>query len=130
MRNILHELHAESEPYFFMEIVGVSDNLHPVLPDNRFSSAEFVFGIGATLLHYLILEPRDSANRPKVAIAPELHELVKAKMLAQDAKFREMLQSIKWTIENESTIEVLSSGRPMETVRVNYVIPICRTAAS
>lgn len=94
-------------------------NIDLVLPYNRFGSAEFVHAIGATLFHYLALEPRGPMNRSKVAIAPELHELVKAKMLAQDAKFRGMLQSIKWKIDDESTIEVLSSGRPLETVRTN-----------
>ncbi|KAF5321499.1 hypothetical protein D9619_000349 [Psilocybe cf. subviscida] len=102
IRNILHELHAE------------------ILPDNRFSSGSFVSWLGTGLLHYLVLEPRGLANQTELAIAPELHELVKAKMLAQDAKFREMLQSIKWTIEDESTIEVLSSGRPLET----YIFPL------
>jgi hypothetical protein len=81
--------------------------------------------IGAVLLHYLALEPREPADRSKVAIAPELHDLVKAKILAQDAKYRGMLQSIKWTIEDESTIEVLSSGRPLETVRINnHSVPV------
>lgn len=122
IRNILHELHAESElgdPTVY--ILTATADVDLVLPDNRFSSAEFVFGIGATLLHYLVLQPRGSDNQSKVAIAPELHELVKTKILAQDAKFREMLQSIRWTIEDESTIEVLSSGRPLETVRTDVM---------
>ncbi|KAF5320976.1 hypothetical protein D9619_000354 [Psilocybe cf. subviscida] len=102
IRNLLQELHAE------------------ILPGNRFASFGFVVMIGAKLLHYLVLEPREPANRSQVTIAPELHELVKAKILAQDAKFREMLQSIKWTIEDKSTIEVLSSGRPLET----YILPL------
>jgi hypothetical protein len=123
IRNILHELHAESKP--FNSILAAGVDLHLVLPGNRFNSAQFMFGIGATLLHYLVLEPRDPANRSKVAIAPELHDLVKAKILAQDAKFREMLQSIKWTIEDESTIEVLSNGQPLETVRINdFFVPV------
>lgn len=80
--------------------IPAGTNVDIVLPHNRFGSADFVFAIGVMLFHYLAVEPRGPVNEPKVAIAPELHELVREKMLAQDSKFREMLQSIRWIIED------------------------------
>jgi hypothetical protein len=75
-----------------------------------------MLGIGSRVLHYFLPEPRD--QKSTVPLAPELHELVRAKMVVQDENLRSRLSALKWTIDSQSTIRVLADGRPLEAVRI------------
>jgi hypothetical protein len=98
--------------YTLLSLINLT--FQAALPHNRFGASEFMFGIGARVLHYFILEPR--GQTPNAPLAPELHELVRAKMVAQDESLRSRLSALKWTIDSQSTIRVLLDGRPLETV--------------
>lgn len=77
-----------------------------------------------SFLHYLVLQPRTQEEKHddslRVPVAPELHDLVKQKMLDQDARLRTKLDLIKWSIRDESTIQVLFGKQPLEEVCVSF----------
>lgn len=74
-----------------------------------------------SFLHYLVLEPRphqeNGSGTHRVAVTSELHDLVKQKMIEQDARLRTKLGSIKWSFRDKSTIQVLFGNQPLEEVR-------------
>jgi hypothetical protein len=73
----------------------------------------FVYVI-ATCIQNFSPEPREQ-NHPSVTL--ELRTAVKNKIHAQDAKLRDSLSSLNWTLETLSAIRLVYGDRPLETVR-------------
>ncbi|KAH9481751.1 hypothetical protein JR316_0006278 [Psilocybe cubensis] len=104
--------------------------LATVLPSNRGYLYSFMVINLITIAHAFTREPVGH-NIPN--ITPELRQLVKEKVLAQDALFREHLKSLKWTVEDESTLHLLYGESPPEKLctlmmeRYLEVACACRT---
>lgn len=71
-----------------------------------------------SFLHYLVLEPRQPVNSCQMTIAPELHELVKRKMLNQESHLRAAMDIIKWQVPDDPTIRALFGNQPLEEVGI------------
>lgn len=65
-------------------------------------------------LQDLSREPREQ-NHPSVPL--ELRTSVKNKIHSQDAKLRESLSALNWTLEDPSSIRLVYGNKPVETVR-------------
>ncbi|KAH9481745.1 hypothetical protein JR316_0006272 [Psilocybe cubensis] len=102
-----------------------------VLPSNR--GYLFLFSLlnFCTICHAFTREP---TNQNVNTFAPELRELVKEKVLHQDELYREHLHSLKWTVEDESTIHLLYGEKDPEkfcTLILEQLLAlsnVCRTA--
>lgn len=72
-------------------------------------------------LEQLWRSPRQTTKNPK--IVEELRSLVHKKILDQDKKTRSRLASLKWTIEDESSIRLLyGAAREVEWVCSHHLI--------
>ncbi|KAF8159290.1 hypothetical protein B0H34DRAFT_702908 [Crassisporium funariophilum] len=96
MRSILFKLHE----------------MHPrVLAPNR-GYVLIAFLAMSDLYHCLAREPRGQKFPP---VSHELRNLVKDKVIAQDATFRARFASLDYTIDDESTVHLLFGDKPLET---------------
>ena len=66
-------------------------------------------------------EPSDSVSETSPVPAAELRSLVHEKMKRQDEAWRRKLQSLNWTVEDETTLQLLYGKEPLESVSVCFV---------
>jgi len=90
-----------------------------VLPSNKAYNVLWFHAIVYACIQDFSREPLEQ-NHPSVV--PELRTAVKNKIQAQDAKLRESLSALNWTLEDPSAIRLVYGDRPVETVRCSFVL--------
>lgn len=73
------------------------------------------FPVLLNVCHGFWREPRASLHQKPISL--ELKNLVKEKIISQDTALRTSLDSLKWTIDDVSTIDLLFGDAPIESVR-------------
>ncbi|KDR76020.1 hypothetical protein GALMADRAFT_458592 [Galerina marginata CBS 339.88] len=89
-----------------------------VVPANAKRLSGCVSWILYSVCHAFCRQPQGQGNR---RVPPELHELVKERIRAQDADLRAKLNSLNWTIPDESAFQLLLREEPLE----KYILPFC-----
>ena len=84
-----------------------------VLSNNKAYHLVWVYAIEWAFLREFSREPLEQ-NHPPVTL--ELRTAVKNKIHAQDAKLRESLSALNWTVEDPSAIRLVFGDKPVETV--------------
>jgi len=84
-----------------------------VLSSNEGYHYVWTHAIAKAVVQHISREPQ-GRNHPPVTL--ELQSLVKNKILAQDAKLREKLSTLNWTLEDPAAIRLVYGDRPEETV--------------
>lgn len=82
-----------------------------VLPGNRYAATYVMEAVCDSIIDKLALNPLSEYDTP--SIAPELHKLVKNKILDQDPKIRQDLKSLKYSLD-ESTTGILFRDQNLE----------------